>query len=257
MFNRIKTLFPVTLFFLLLIFLSFNPVFAAKSGTPVRLFKYYDFPVKFRIYIPASAMEGDPCPVLYLLHGQSQTEAIWEEMGIVRMLDEMIKSGEISPMIVVMPREEKYLEDLNQADYDQIIIEQLFPYIESNFPVTKEKSGRAIGGISRGAVWAQKIAFNQYGYFGALGQHSLPAAFFSNYYLNCLQQADPDHANQLKIWIDSGADDPYLKGALKFRDQLTELKIHCQFEIEPGGHDLAYWKAHLREYLQWYDSQLN
>jgi hypothetical protein len=53
------------------------------------------------------------------------------------------------------------------------------------------------------------------------------------------------------IWLDTGADDP-------FRATDAELASlqHATLHVWPGGHDLAYWSAHLGRYLRFYADAL-
>lgn len=216
----------------------------------------YSKPIKFSIYLPESDDQTDKYPVLYLLHGQSQDEKIWDQMGIKEIADHLISTGCISPLVIVMPREEAYMEKISESDFGNRIINELIPYVESNFPVLTDPASRAIGGISRGALWAQKIAFNHYGTFGLLGQHSLPAAVFSDYVIYRIYADSEGKIPLMKIRIDSGTEDPYLKGALAFSKQLADVKAPYMLVIEPGGHDPEYWKEHLEDYLIWYADNL-
>ena len=55
----------------------------------------YSEPIKFSIYLPESDDQTDKYPVLYLLHGQSQDEKIWDQMGIKEIADHLISTGTV------------------------------------------------------------------------------------------------------------------------------------------------------------------
>lgn len=260
--RKIHLIYKNQLFLLFgILYLGINTI-PCLAETTLKMIPYksamvnYFEPIEFYIYLPESDSPTVKYPVLYLLHGQSQDETIWDQMGIKEIADHLISTGRISPLVIVMPREEAYMEKISESDFGNRIVNELIPYVESNFPVLTDPASRAIGGISRGALWAQKIAFNHYGTFGLLGQHSLPAAVFSDYVIYRIYTDSEGKIPLIKIRIDSGTEDPYLKGALAFSKQLADVKAPYTLVIEPGGHDPEYWKEHLEDYLIWYGDNL-
>ena len=58
----------------------------------------------YSVYLPPSYDEGKKYPVLYLLHGMSQTDRDWVWRGHVQdVADRLVYSGEADEMIIVMP----------------------------------------------------------------------------------------------------------------------------------------------------------
>lgn len=213
----------------------------------------YSYPMPFRIYLPAGYREAERLPVLYLLHGQGQSEYLWEHIGIAEALDDLIDSESVPPMIVVMPRETYYYQDMDESDYPVSVVDSLIPLIDKTFKTDNSRCARAIGGISRGALWAQKIAFEHMDMFIAAGAHSLPNPFFSDYMLNkYIKQHGGYYVPEL--YIDTGNMDPYAKGSSAFSAQLFNLNINHVLVVSEGTHDEAYWSGHIQEYLLWYGS---
>lgn len=215
----------------------------------------FDDPTLMKVYIPPSFSDAETYPVLYLLHGQGQDETIWIRLGLPEILDKLILTGRVNPLIVVMPQEKNYLEKVEESDFEKLFTERLIPFINSNFPVDGSRSAHGIGGISRGAFWAQLIALKNYRLFGVLGQHSLLTAYYStsslSHILNNAKNIPP-----MKIWIDIGNEDFYVEETSSFPAQLQALKIPYVFTLNSGKHEEAYWKEHLRDYLQWYGNAL-
>src|ERR1043165_7430060 len=62
-------------------------------------------PQDFRIYLPPCYEEktDQRYPVLYLLHGQTYTDDQWIRLGAVKVIDELIKSGESIQFMIVFP----------------------------------------------------------------------------------------------------------------------------------------------------------
>ena len=207
----------------------------------------------YRVYLP-------PCynpelstgyPILYLLHGQTQTEELWEEMGILDIADQLITSNEAPPFIIVMPLEEYYLQYFNESVFDNELLEILVPTMEQSYVVNQDRSCRAIGGISRGASWAVYLGFIHWENFGVIGAHSVPNAPFSASRLNTLLTAIP--SDQLpRIAIDIGNSDMYYDSAIQLDNLLTYYDVPHEWLVSDGSHNIAYWQSHLEQYLRWY-----
>jgi enterochelin esterase-like enzyme len=190
-------------------------------------------------------------PVLYLLHGQGMDESGWNTMGASHTAARLIASGELNPFLMVMPREDYYLQDMTQSGFGRALLEDLLPWVETQYAVCSERSCRAIGGMSRGATWAMMIALEHPGLFSAAGGHSLPNAFFSPYYLQLLWEAQPED-ERMRLYLDIGEFDRYRPGAEEFQQQLDFLQIPHEWHLNPGTHDHAYWIEHVEDYLRWY-----
>lgn len=215
----------------------------------------FDEPMILSIYLPPNFEPNQSYPSLYLLHGQSQDVTLWTRLSVRETLDELILSERIQPIIVIMPQEENYLQDVEKSDFERRLIENLIPFVERNFPVIQARSARAIGGISRGAFWSQLIALKNYDLFGVLGQHSLLTAYYSTSSLIRIFEDSRDLPT-LKIRIDIGNEDFYVEEEAVFANQLQTLKIPHTFILNEGKHDEEYWKTHLRDYLIWYAEAL-
>ena len=54
------------------------------------------------VYCP-EGYENTELPVLYFLHGRTGDESILQQLEIDKTADEMVKSGEIKPLMIVCP----------------------------------------------------------------------------------------------------------------------------------------------------------
>ncbi|GAP41019.1 enterochelin esterase [Flexilinea flocculi] len=216
----------------------------------------YSSPMKFQIYFPPDYQKNAEYPVLFLLHGQSQNESIWQQNGLLEAIDRLIQEKRIQPLVVVMPREERYMELLQESNYDQMIIDQLLPFVRETFQIGNKRESTGIGGISRGALWAQKIAFHNYSIFGVIGLHSLPDRVFSDSTVFRIFEDNKGLFPEAKIRIDIGTEDGYLDGARAFVQQLSKLGYPYDFILNSGKHDIDYWKSQVENYLIWYSDNL-
>ena len=236
---------------ILILFLVSVPVFADETYEKHGFMLFYEYPFQFTIYLPESYHESDNFPVLYLLHGQGQSEKLWENLGIDIILDELISEALVDPMIVVMPRESFYYQNMDESEFPYAVVNSLIPLIDKTFKTDASKNARAVGGISRGALWAQKIAFENIDKFAAVGAHSLPNPFFSDYMLNKYIKQYAGYSVPA-LYIDTGNMDPYAKGSSDFSVQLFSQKIPHTLVVSQGTHDEDYWEEHLKDYIIWY-----
>lgn len=257
--------------FLLINLLAFSILFTQKVGAetcsnaPVQTlsenitFDSFTEPLEFQIYLPACY---DPkitpgYPVVYLLHGQGMDEKIWDQTNLPEVLQKGQADLSLRQFMVVMPKEKDFLQVMAYSNFGNMVMNGLIPWIDSHFNTIKDRKYRAIGGISRGALWASELAFNHPETFSSAGLHSLPGSDFSDQALQVLlPNMRGDHA--IRIYMDSGSDDPFIAEAKKLSDQLNSLRYPFMRIINPGGHDSAYWSSQIAAYLQFYsDGFLN
>ena len=203
------------------------------------------------IYRPLSIEENKKYPVLYLIHGRWQQPSIWEEIGLSETLTELYENEEIIPFYIVLPHDVAYLEEMYDSAFYEDFINNVMPYVEANYPVSTDPMKTAIGGISRGAQWAQYLAFEFYGRFAHVGVHSPANAFYS---LPKIYGIIRDHTDipKLRIRIDIGNADNAVRVGAEFSSQLLELFYPHEFVLGIGGHDVDYWRENLPVYLKWY-----
>ena len=204
------------------------------------------------VYKPVPVVEGETYPVLYLIHGRWQQPTIWEdEIGLSDALEQLYKNNEIVPFYIILPHDVAYLEDMYASSFHERFLNEIVPYVEENYPVDKAPEKTAIGGISRGAQWAQYIAFEEYGRYRHVGVHSPANAFYSLPKIYGIIRDHPD-VPQLRIRIDIGNGDNAVRIGAEFSKQLLDLFYPHEFVLGSGGHDAEYWKKNMPVYLKWY-----
>ncbi len=215
-------------------------------------------PLRFQVYLPPcySATPEQPYPVLYMLHGQSYDENQWDDLGMDEAADDMISSGEIGPLIIVMPAEDNWLENAISSKFGPALINQLIPWVDEHYPTCTERTCRALGGLSRGAAWAMRLGSLHPELFGILGGHSL--ALFDgdvNYLPVLLTQME--EAQRPRIYLDMGESDRWRTSTEVFVAKLEYLEMNLIYLVQSGGHTIEYWQEHTPEYLRWYAEALS
>lgn len=215
--------------------------------------EYLGEPLQYRIYLPPCFSETpmNPYPVLYLLHGQQQDATLWEELGGLQVVDDLILSGAAAPFLIVMPTERQFLLDLPETNFDEAIAEELVPAIDARYPTCRDNRCRAIGGISRGGAWAVRIGFSNPDLFQFIGAHS-PAVFGADLARmpTLLREIG---VNQFpRIYMDTGSQDDYRESAFRLEGLLTHFAVPHEWHLNEGFHNFYYWLAHIPEYMRWY-----
>jgi enterochelin esterase-like enzyme len=210
-------------------------------------------PLEFRVYLPPCFLDSKDrsYPLLILLHGSIFSDDQWDRLGMDETADRLIAVGSIPPLIMVMPFEEQTLANPYQPGFGSAISRELLPWLEKEYPLCKERSCRAVGGISRGAAWAVHIGFDDWQLFGSIGAHSLPP-FWGD--LNSLPQwlADIPSGERPRVFMDVGRGDPYRQPAAQFEKFLTDNNVPHEWYLFTGAHDEDYWSSHVEQYLLWY-----
>ncbi|MGD8586569.1 MAG: alpha/beta hydrolase-fold protein [Chloroflexota bacterium] len=210
----------------------------------------------YRIYLPPCyGRDGRVYPVLYMLPGNVHDDSIWDQLGLDEAAEAGIQDGRLPPLLIVMPDGGTIANQTSGGgySYESVIVDELRPFIESNYCAWPEPAGRAIGGLSRGGYWSLEIAFRHPALFASVGGHS--AALVDTYAGPAL---DPKYTalsadlTALRIYLDAGQSDWYLSPLNILHENLLAAGKEHAWIMQEGSHDNAYWAAHVADYLTWY-----
>ena len=111
----------------------------------------------YAVYLPPDYHSSSRSyPVLYLLHGAGDDQTGWIQFGEVkRITDEAIRSGNATPMVIIMPdadteRRGYYNTIRDTWRYEDFFFDELMPYVEDKYRIKSDKRYRAIAGLSMG-----------------------------------------------------------------------------------------------------------
>ena len=161
------------------------------------------------VYLPPDYDEQSEksYPVLYWLHGYSGRgkrtgNAGWNEKR-VKGINNLITSGDIQPMIIVMPDGTNkfggsmYTNSMVTGNWEDFIVHELRNYIDENYRTISKAESRGIAGHSMGGYGAIKIAMKHPTIFSTVyGTSSAFMALMPNRY----PQQHIDNALSMKNW---------------------------------------------------------
>jgi enterochelin esterase family protein len=200
------------------------------------------------VYTPPGYNRREQYPVLYLLHGSGDTERSWTETGRADVIaDNLIASGELRPLIIVMPNgHAPGPKDIEQVDKD--IRQDLIPFIDAEYRTRKDRAARAIAGLSKGAFQALWYGLDHPELFGGIGE-------FSGGVVDETGERQVARFSEKKLtlnpfWASIGDRDMNLPFARRLDQALTKNGLPHQFRVIPGaGHTWPFWRQELAELL--------
>ena len=212
------------------------------------------------VYTPPGYDEKtkQPYPVLYLLHGWSDSESGWSAVGRANLiLDNLLAAGKIKPMVVVMPlgygdlaflRTHDVWEDPAAIDHNtdlftQALLTEVLPRVESEYRVSKDRNDRAIAGLSMGGLESLEVGLTHTGQFAWIGGFS--SAVHNLDYTKVLASLDPRTANLRLLWIACGTEDNLIRPNRKLVDFLKTKNMPVTRIETPGLHTWLVWRDNL------------
>ncbi|WP_162340762.1 alpha/beta hydrolase [Cyclobacterium salsum] len=213
------------------------------------------------VYLPPGYSEAKDYPVLYLLHGIGGDEEEWLRGGAPQViLDNLYADGKLEPMIVVLPNGRAMKDDRAGgnvmepekvaafATFEKDLLNDLIPFIETNYRVIKDRESRALAGLSMGG--GQSLNFG----LGNLDTFAWVGGFSSAPNTKAPEALIPDPEaveDRLKVlWLSCGDEDRLLRFSERTHEYLEQHGVPHIYYIEPGGHDFKVWKSGLYLFSQ-------
>lgn len=206
-------------------------------------------------------------PVLYLIHGMTDTYETWFKVGRVNViLDNLIAQGLSEKMIVVMPYANPFPEMKKQnidGVYDFMntdivmneITNEIIPFIESNYKVSSKAKSRAVAGFSLGGRQALATGLKNPDKFQWVC--AFAPAIFGNEYQTNFENGTYAPLKKIKsslklFWISCGTDDSLISTSKELDQWLTDNMVDHTAHFSDGGHT---W-MNRRDYLELVAKQL-
>jgi enterochelin esterase-like enzyme len=232
---------------------------------------------RMKVYLPPGYHNSsETYPVLYLLHGGGGDEEAWTELGLAnRILDNLINSGEAKPMLVVMtngnpnqtstwhvnpghepPRQTESVNPMANTRFEDSLVADVIPFIESRYRVKSGREHRAVTGLSMGGWQTQQLAMaypEVFDYFGVMSMGLIRASQFG---MDAEEHLERTRQNLGKLqetgyklyWVACGTDDFLFDSVIHFREVLDDLGFNYVYRETGGGHTWDIWRQYLSEF---------
>lgn len=269
------------------ILLLLAPVVSANAGkivTDSLRSGILDTMVKYNVYLPDGFdLSGKAYPVVYLLHGLSDTYTAWEEKGRMKLVaDELIASGEAREMVIVMPNA-GHPDTRNQWNgyfnmpgwsYEDFFFLEFIPAVEAKYRCIGDKGHRAVMGLSMGGGGSTVYCQRHPGMFSSCYAMSawldddsdqaggkdekkdklylVRESVRKHSALAFMDNADEEILKRLrgvKWFIDCGDDDFLLELSTRLHMKMRKAKVKSELRVHNGVHNWEYWHLALRQAL--------
>lgn len=229
---------------------------------------------KYCIYLPAGyGNEGKRFPVLYLLHGLTDTHTAWRDKGDVHEIaTKIFSSGKASEMVIVMPDAGTAFDGYFNCEgwlYEDFFFQEFIPHIEGKLRVIGDRQHRAIAGLSMGGGGATWYAMNHSEMFSSAYAMSALMGMVENSWISqnptdrreIFMRSVIENSNILYVknatdsqregiasvrwFIDVGDDDFLFDNNMEFVKEMRLRRIPYQLRVRDGGHTWKYWQEAL------------
>jgi enterochelin esterase family protein len=214
----------------------------------------------YYVYTPPgySPTAKSPYPVLYLLHGFNEGPYSWTAVGRANyILDTLLAEGRIKPMIVVMPlgygdmnyvltaetRRDPALAAEHYRRFQQALLTEILPQVESTYRVARDRDHRAIAGLSMGGHESLTIGLRNTDKFAYVIGLSSAAQGLSDD--PDLAGINPKTANLRLLWVSCGTEDSLSEPNHKLVEWLQSKQMPVKYVQTPGVHSWIVWQDNL------------
>jgi enterochelin esterase-like enzyme len=209
---------------------------------------------KMQVYTPPGYSKEKHYPVLYLLHGIGGDETEWQRFAKPNvLLDNLIADGKATPMIIVMPNGRAQKNDRAEgnvfasapafAAFEQDLLKDVIPAIESRYSVEADREHRARAGLSMGGGQSLNFGLTHLDTFAWVG------GFSSAPNTKPAKQLVPDPAAakaKLKLlWLSCGKRDGLIRVSQGVHAYLRDNDVPHIWHVDDNAHDPTHWKNSL------------
>jgi para-nitrobenzyl esterase len=208
-------------------------------------------------------------PVLYLQHGMGEDETGWIFQGHANLiLDNLIAEKKAVPMIIVMDNgyASKPSGPFGPAPgaggetnaFDDVMIKDVIPMIDSTFRTIPDRDHRAMAGLSMGANQALHLATGHLetfaymaGFSGTMNGLSGDALDPATAFNGIFKDGAAFNEKVKLLWLGMGTDEPdfFHKSIGAFRAMLDKAGIKYVYFSSPGtAHEWLTWRRDLNDF---------
>jgi putative tributyrin esterase len=221
-----------------------------------------------------SAADGTPEGLVILLHGVYGSHWCWAlKGGAHRTAARLIATGEIPPLALAMPSDglrgdgTGYVRHGDGTDFERWIVEDVPAATRAALPGLPDGSPMYVTGLSMGGFGALRLGGKHQARFAGISAHSAItrvsewAGFVEEDLATYAVAADDETALDAllaagsalpPLRFDCGKADPLLDANRALHRALTDRGVAHEYEEFEGGHEWAYWEAHIADTLRFF-----
>jgi len=229
------------------------------------------------VFVPPGT-ETQTLPAVILLHGVYGSHWAWAFSGGAHLTAQrMIESGEIDPMVLIMPSDglwgdgSGYLRHTSY-DFEAWIIQDVRNAAMECIPQVNKDSPWCVNGLSMGGFGALRIGAKYADQFQAIHAHSAithidqiedfveePLIAYHQHTreeASIIQLMESNRSQLPPIRFDCGISDSLIEPNRVLHQQLEEKGIAHTYVEHEGAHNWTYWEKHLPDALRFFWEEL-
>ena len=201
------------------------------------------------VYLPPSYGKTDKkYPAMYIQHGVGEDECGWIWNGKANfIMDNLIAEGKAEEMVIVMCCGYAFKKDEDPVffpgDFGAEMVEDVIPFIESEYRIIRHREFRAMAGLSLGSAQAVQIVSRYQDRFAHLG------VFSGVRYEETEQILDAYEKYPIRnIWMTGGVDEHLDVVQKPYVDRFLSLGAKGGQANYEGHHEWHVWRESLRDF---------
>lgn len=223
------------------------------------------------VYTPPGYSANRKYPVLYLLHGLGADYRQWTEWCQAdNIADNLMADGKMQPVMMVFPNcdakltvtDTSTVSRSGRADnfegyrkpFEEDLLEDIIPYIDSHYSTLSDPEHRAIAGLSMGGGQSLNIGLYHLETFAFIGGFSSAPNTnnFGGMYTDVKLVPDVKAAQEKVklLWVACGNKDGLWGISEKVHQHLNEIGVSHVWSVDTNGHDNKTWDRNLYLFSQ-------
>jgi enterochelin esterase-like enzyme len=197
-------------------------------------------------------------PVLYLQHGWGENEYGWGAQGHANLImDNLLANGKTKPFIIVMTYGMTNdvrmggLANFDISQFEKVLVDELVPFIDSNFRTLTDQPNRAMAGLSMGGMETKAITLRHLDKFSHIGPFSGGTISTED-----VEKTEGFQQKVKLVFVSYGSKEVGEGGRARrggdpeaITKALSEAGINSRYYLSPEtAHEWQTWRRSLREF---------
>jgi len=222
------------------------------------------------VYTPPGYSPAKKYPVLYLLHGLNSDNGQWPYwVRADYVIDNLLVDCKIKPVIMVFPNcntnmtvENPKPDEMEErksgykgygASFENDLLKDVIPYIESHYSVYTDRKHRALAGLSMGGGQSLNIGLshiNTFAYVGGFSSAPNTNEFGGLSDTKLLPNLKAAKKRLKVLWLGCGSKDGLFSVSQRVHQYLKKQEVPHIWHVDDNGHDDVEWANNLYYFAQ-------
>jgi enterochelin esterase-like enzyme len=222
------------------------------------------------VYTPPGYSVGKKYPVIYLLHGLNSGNGQWPYwVRADNIIDNLIADAKIKPVIMVFPNGNTNVTVENPkpdeqeerkagfkgygVSFEEDLLKDIIPYIETHYSVYTDRKHRALAGLSMGGGQTLNIGLfniNTFAYIGGFSSAPNTNEFGGLSNTKLLPDLMAAKKKLKMLWLGCGNKDGLINVSQRVHQYFKEQGIPHIWHVDDNAHDDTEWANNLYLFVQ-------